>query len=122
MLEAELVAHVGGKPSITERLIIDQAIKARLQLDALGDKLVAGNFTDHDRRVFGALLNALRLNLRELGLKPASSSRSLSLAEYLANGGMPDEKTTIAEPPKRKRGRPPGRSMLAKKSPIPGAS
>jgi hypothetical protein len=73
-LEAELVAHVGGSPSIAQKLLIDRIIKLRLQLDALDDKLAAGTWTPHDQRTYGALLNAHRLSLRELGLRPAAAA------------------------------------------------
>ena len=81
-LEAELVKHVGGSPSITQRLLIDRIIRTRLQLDALDEKLAAGTFTPHDQRTYGALLNAHRLGLRELG-KPAKAA-PMDALEYLA--------------------------------------
>src|SRR3954452_3274407 len=68
-LEAELTAHVGGSPTITQRLLIDRIIKVRLQLDALDDKLAARDWTAHDQRTYGALLNAYRLTARELGVQ-----------------------------------------------------
>lgn len=82
-LEAELVAHVGGAPSITQKLLIDRIIRTRLQLDALDEKLAAGSFAPHDQRTYGALLNAHRLGLRELG-KPAKAQPQDAL-QYLAN-------------------------------------
>jgi hypothetical protein len=72
-LEAELIAHVGGAPTIAQRMLIDRAIKIRLQLDALDEKLNSDNWTGHDQRTYGALLNAQRLCLRELG--PAGTAR-----------------------------------------------
>jgi hypothetical protein len=63
-LEAQLVAHVGGNPSITQRLLIDRLIKIRLQLDLLDAKLAKGaegGWTPHDSRTHGGLLNAFRL-------------------------------------------------------------
>ena len=82
-LESELVAHVGGAPTITQRLLIDRLIKIRLQLDAFDKKLVGGNWTPHDSRTHGGLLNAFRLTARELGLKGASKAAP-TLAEHLA--------------------------------------
>src|SRR4030081_3311207 len=70
-LEAELVAHVGGSPTIAQRLLVDRIIKVRLQLDALDNKLTSGDWTAHDQRTYGALLNAQRLCLRELSLGAA---------------------------------------------------
>jgi hypothetical protein len=72
-LEAELVAHVGGKPTITERILIERLIKIRVQLDLLDEKLARGDWTANDQRTYGGLLNALRLTAREIGLKPATA-------------------------------------------------
>jgi hypothetical protein len=73
-LEAQLVAHCGGHPSITQRLLIDRAIKTTVQLAALDEKLAAGaGWTDHDSRTHGGLINRQRLLLRELGLKAAAA-------------------------------------------------
>jgi hypothetical protein len=62
--------------------MIDRIIRTKLQLDALDEKLAAGSFTPHDQRTYGALFNAHRLGLRELG-KPAAP-RQPTLAEHLA--------------------------------------
>src|SRR3979411_3130483 len=70
-LERQLVDHVGGSPSVTQRLLIERIIKIKLQLDGLDGKLTSGDWTAHDQRTYGALLNAQRLCLRELGLGPA---------------------------------------------------
>ena len=70
-LERQLVDHVGGSPSVTQRLLIERIIKIKLQLDELDGKLTSGDWTAHDQRTYGALLNAQRLCLRELGLGPA---------------------------------------------------
>lgn len=75
-LEAELTRHVGGNPSITQRLLIDRLIKVRIQLDMLDTRLATGKWTPHDQRTHGGLLNAYRLCCRELGLKGAASERS----------------------------------------------
>lgn len=87
-LEAELISYVGGEPTIAQRLLIDRTIKIRLQLDLLDDKLVSDNWTAHDQRTYGALLNAQRLCLRELtGLKAQPLKRSsviAALAEAVA--------------------------------------
>jgi hypothetical protein len=70
-LERQLIEHVGGSPLVTQRLLIERIIKIKLQLDGLDDKLTSGDWTAHDQRTYGALLNAQRLCLRELGLGPA---------------------------------------------------
>jgi len=41
----------------------------------LGGKIMDGTFTDLDRRCFGAAHNAIRLALKEIGLKPTVSGK-----------------------------------------------
>ena len=66
-LEAQLIAHVGGHPTITQRLMIDRLIRCTLQLDQLDDKLLGKNWTDLDVRTYGGLINRQRLLAREFG-------------------------------------------------------
>jgi hypothetical protein len=80
-LEAQLVRHVGGQPSITQRLLIERIVKIKLQLDAFDTKLASGEWTPHDQRTFNALLNANRLACRELGLHAAAPPQR-TLADY----------------------------------------
>jgi hypothetical protein len=82
-LERQLIEHVGGNPSITQKLLIERAIKTTLQLRALDVKLDSGSWTDCDSRTHGALVNRERLLLRELGLQPAAA-KPPSLAEITA--------------------------------------
>jgi hypothetical protein len=80
--ERELLQHVGERPTPVQLIMIRQAVRMQLQLDQLNAKLIAGEFTDHDRRVFGALNNAFRLALREIGFE-APAARSESLTDVL---------------------------------------
>lgn len=73
-LEKQLIDHVGGNPSITQRLLIERMIKVRIQLDLLDEKLASGEWTPHDSRTYGGLLNAYRLTAREIGMKPTSAT------------------------------------------------
>jgi hypothetical protein len=82
--QRELVTHVGGEPSFTQRLLIRRAARAMLRLELLDEKLTGGTWTDHDARTFGGLTNALRLMLRELGLKSATQDKLLSLDDIVA--------------------------------------
>jgi hypothetical protein len=83
-LEAQLIAHCGGSPSITQKLLIERLVRTTIQLNALDEKLAAaGNWTDHDSRTHGGLINRQRLLLRELGLQSAPPPQE-SLAEYLS--------------------------------------
>jgi hypothetical protein len=80
-LEAELVAHCGGSPSITHKMLIERAVKIRVQLDLLDEKLTSGGWTPHDARTYGGLGNAYRLTVRELGMKPAAV-KAMDAVEY----------------------------------------
>jgi hypothetical protein len=81
--EAELVAQVGGHPSFAQRLLIRRIARAMLKLELFDAKMSGGNWTDHDARTYGGLSNALRLMLRELGLK-AAPPKVPTLAEFVA--------------------------------------
>jgi hypothetical protein len=83
-LEAELTAHVGGAPNITQKLLIERIIKLRLRLDAFEAKLAEGTgWTAHDDRTYGGCQNAYRLALRELGPPAASPADQTEQAELL---------------------------------------
>jgi hypothetical protein len=83
-LERQLIAHVGRAPTIAQKLLIDRIVKCTVQIDALDRKLSTGDWTDHDCRTHGGLINRQRLLLRELGLKGVAAQPK-SLADYLAN-------------------------------------
>jgi hypothetical protein len=82
--ERELIAHVGGSPSFTQTLLIRRAARAMLRLEILDAKMATGNWTDHDARTFGGLNNALRLCLRELGIKAAKVAQVSPLVAHFA--------------------------------------
>jgi hypothetical protein len=83
-LERQLITHVGGSPTIAQRLLIDRLVRTTIQVNALDEKLLAGvNWTDHDSRTHGGLINRQRLLLRELGFEAAAEPAS-NLADYLA--------------------------------------
>lgn len=85
-MELELVRHLGGNVSFVQKLLIERLIKIRLQLDSLDDKLTRGEWTPHDSRTYGGLMNAFRLTAREIGLKPAAvPPPTKTLAEHLAS-------------------------------------
>jgi hypothetical protein len=62
-----LTAHVGGSPSVPQRLLIERVAVDLLRLRLLDAEMVAGNFSEHDGRIAHALRNSVRLALRELG-------------------------------------------------------
>jgi hypothetical protein len=57
-----------------------------LQLELLDAKMASGNWTGHDSRTQGGLNNAVRLALRELGIKPAKVER---VSPLVAHFGKP---------------------------------
>jgi hypothetical protein len=82
-VEAELVAGVGGEPTFAQSLLIRRAARSMLQLELLDEKMASGDWTAHDARTQGGLNNAVRLALRELGLK-AVARKPPTIGEYLA--------------------------------------
>jgi hypothetical protein len=80
--EAELIADIGGSPTFAQLMLIRRCARGMLRLELLDEKMAAGNWTDHDARTFGGLTNAVRLMLRELGLKAeAAPAKPRSLSE-----------------------------------------
>jgi hypothetical protein len=71
MYEAELIVHVGGAPSTTQRILITRASRLALRLELLDERALVGLSTEHDLRLYSSLNNHLRLVMRELGLKPS---------------------------------------------------
>lgn len=95
-MEFQLVAHVGGQPSVTQKLLIERMIKVRLQLDLLDAKLASGAWTPHDSRTYGGLLNAYRLTAREIGMD-AKPPPQPTLAEHLARRAREAAERAAAE-------------------------
>jgi len=83
-IEAELVAQVGGEPSFAQRLLIRRAARAMLLLELLDAKIAGGSWTDHDARTQGGLNNAVRLALKELGLKQVQPAKPSPLVEHFS--------------------------------------
>jgi hypothetical protein len=89
-LEAQLIAHSGGAPSITQRLLIERVTRTTVQLNKLDKKLLAGDsWTDHDSRTHGGLINRQRLLLRwRRGRQAAPTTQPYSVgADPRAIGG-----------------------------------
>ena len=83
-LELELLGNLKRQPTLVQKLLVRRAVRIQLQLNALDEKMDAGNFTDHDRRVLGALNNAFRLVLRDLGSPDSGAEKPPALARLLA--------------------------------------
>jgi len=86
-LRKELFAHVGGHPSVVERVIIERCCFLQLRLALLDKKMVSGhNFTEIDSNSYIAWSNALVRTMSRLGFEPKTSRTSLEeiLAEASA--------------------------------------
>jgi hypothetical protein len=84
-VRADLIQHVGGRPSATQRMLIERAVTktgylARLDAEALSP----AGLSDHRRREYQAADNSLRLVLRELGIKGVAE-RQPTLQDYVAS-------------------------------------
>jgi hypothetical protein len=82
-VRAELVAHVGGNPSATQRVLIERAVQLNLQIALLDAKQASGGYTEHDARAYLAWTNTLTRLMRQLGMKGAIE-RPRTLAEIHA--------------------------------------
>jgi hypothetical protein len=65
-------------------MLITRSARAMLRLQLLDEKMERGSWTDHDARTYGGLNNALRLTLRELGVKATTVERASPLAAHFA--------------------------------------
>jgi len=82
--EAALIAHVGGKPSATQKVLIERAVRLTLQLAMMDAKQAGSSLTEHDGRQYLAWTNTITRLMRQLGLAGAPA-RVPTLPEYLAN-------------------------------------
>ena len=82
---AELSRHAGGKPSATERVLIERAAALTVHV-AHFDRtaLEGGGMSDHAARQYLAFSNSLSRVMRALGIKGVPE-RPLTMAELLAS-------------------------------------
>jgi hypothetical protein len=67
---AELLAHVGGDPSATQRALIKQLVQIKLRLAVMDRKFCqTGAQTDHDSRTYLAWANTYARSLRQFGME-----------------------------------------------------
>ena len=84
-VRAELVAHVGGKPSATQTALINRAAWLQLHMALLDERTTTGKpMTEHDSRTYLAWTNTFTRLMRQLGLKGAAQ-RQPTLQEHIAN-------------------------------------
>jgi hypothetical protein len=80
----QLVAHVGGQPSITEEALIASVCQLRLRLVALDENFAArGQMTETESRHYRGWVQSYHRALVELGLD-ARKAAAPSLAEIAA--------------------------------------
>lgn len=81
---AELIAHVGGSPSPTQRALIDRAAWLSLHIALIDERTAEGKpMTEHDSRTYLAWTNTLTRLMRQIGLK-GIAERPPSLRDHLA--------------------------------------
>ena len=70
-LRRELTEHVGGHPSVVQRVVIERCCFLQLRLALLDRKMVAGHsFTEIDNNSYIAWTNALVRTMTRLGFEP----------------------------------------------------
>jgi hypothetical protein len=83
-IHADLIAHVGGKPSVTQAAIIDQLVQLRVRIATMDREFAeTGDTTGHDTKTYLAWANSYARLLRHQGLKGVAE-RPPSLADHLA--------------------------------------
>ena len=103
-VRADLIRHVGGRASATQRMMIERAVTltgylARLDAEALSP----AGLSDHRRREYLAADGSLRRTLREIGLEGATE-RDLTIADLVQEPARPSEAAPrAAHPPNPKR-------------------
>jgi hypothetical protein len=85
-LRADLVAHVGGNPSATQRAVIERACMLSLHLHLLDEKILKEGMSEHDSRSYLAWSNALARTMTRLGMK-GTAEKPPSLSDYIAKDG-----------------------------------
>ena len=82
---ADLMAHIGGNPSATQRALIERAVQLTLRVSVMDRKFAStGEQTEHDSRTYLAWSACLSRALRDLGIK-AAAAPTKTLADHLAS-------------------------------------
>jgi hypothetical protein len=83
-IRQDLYEHIGGSPTVTQRLLIERAAILSLRLAQLDQRIVADqHFTILDNNQYLAWIGSLSRLLQAIGLKPAQVPQR-TLAEHLA--------------------------------------
>ena len=84
-VRSELTAHVGGKPSATQRMLIERAAVLALRVGMLDRKIMDDGMAEHASRTYLAWSNSLTRTLRELGLDETQDRPGNRLQQHLAS-------------------------------------
>ena len=68
-IRKDLIAHCGGSPSTTQRVLIDRAAQLTLQVALMDEKQATAGLTERDGTQYLAWTNTLTRLMRQLGLK-----------------------------------------------------
>jgi hypothetical protein len=102
-LRDELLVHIGGRPSATQRALIEQLVQIRLRLAVMDRRFAAtGAQTDHDSRTYLAWANSYARLLRQLGFA-APKEHAQSLTGYLAAKAASEPHTAPSASPRHPR-------------------
>lgn len=81
---ADLVRHLGGKPSAVQLVLIEMAIQLRLRIFSMDTTFMErGDQSAHDTRTYLSWNNSLTRLLRQLGFR-GTAERAPDLGAYLA--------------------------------------
>jgi hypothetical protein len=81
-----LIAHVGGNPTAAALGVINRIAWLSLRAAQLDARIIAGEFSEYDSKVYLAVCNSItRMLKRDLGLKGADAAPP-SLADVLRDG------------------------------------
>ena len=85
-LRTALEQHIGGKPSITQNVLIALAVDTALEIERMKARRDAngGSLTIHDHKAFLGFVNSYRRHLVALGLDGAATQPP-DLETYLAS-------------------------------------
>ena len=96
---AELVAHVGGRPTAVQSALIERACQLTLRIVANWKFAETGAQTDHDSRTYLAWSNSLTRTLTQLGVAGATAGREATLADaFAAAPASPPARSAIETP------------------------
>lgn len=85
-VRADLTAHIGGRPTIAQKVLIERAAWMTLHLDMMDRKMLGGAPSERDARQYLAWSNTLTRAIAQLGIHDtAERNRPPSLDELLAS-------------------------------------